>query len=78
MTTKQLISDPTEKSILTDLLIAKNNVLSLSALRAELKDDPDQYDYTEHDLDTFLFKYGLSSIEELPSPNIDDYNLSPL
>lgn len=49
-----------EKSILEDLLLLSQGQhdLPISVLLDELEDDPEAYDYTEDDLNQFLFKYN--------------------
>ena len=65
MQTPQIIPDnPTEASILDDINEAIGCEIQswISAIRSELKDDPDNFDYDLDDFNQFLFKYELSDI----------------
>ena len=50
----------TETLILTDIQIIIRDNFSITNLIDDLKDAPEDYDYTTDDLEQFLFKYNLT------------------
>ena len=68
MKLSEITPDPTipaESLILSDLQICKEHNLTPESILADLSDAPDEFDYTEDDFNTTIFKWEIPT-DQIP------------